>query len=97
METPYDLNEFLKGKKCVVVYYSASWCKPCREMKAGFIAFQKEFNQSVTTLELDIDECEEIVEFNGISSIPTFHVYKNGELEHEVFKVSKLHEIIEHV
>ena len=92
METPYDLNEFLKNKENVVVYYSASWCKPCREMKEKFVKFGDNFINSVSTLELDIDECEEIVEFNDVSKVPTFHVYKNGNITHTENSVDKLYE-----
>uniref|UniRef100_A0A8C6U9P3 Thioredoxin domain-containing protein n=1 Tax=Neogobius melanostomus TaxID=47308 RepID=A0A8C6U9P3_9GOBI len=65
------------GSKLVVVDFTASWCGPCK-MIAPVFEVRNE-NKDVVFLKVDVDEASDVSEKCGISSMPTFQFYKNGE------------------
>uniref|UniRef100_A0A8C6UDP7 Thioredoxin n=1 Tax=Neogobius melanostomus TaxID=47308 RepID=A0A8C6UDP7_9GOBI len=75
-----DFEEELKaaGSKLVVVDFTASWCGPCKMIAPVFEKMADE-NKDVVFLKVDVDEASDVSEKCGISSMPTFQFYKNGE------------------
>uniref|UniRef100_A0A8C6UAS8 Thioredoxin n=1 Tax=Neogobius melanostomus TaxID=47308 RepID=A0A8C6UAS8_9GOBI len=66
------------GSKLVVVDFTASWCGPCKMIAPVFEKMADE-NKDVVFLKVDVDEASDVSEKCGISSMPTFQFYKNGE------------------
>ncbi|XP_062598966.1 uncharacterized protein LOC134260419 [Saccostrea cucullata] len=71
-----------EGKLTVVDFY-ATWCGPCR-MIAPKIEEMEAANPDVNFVKVDVDENSDTAEACGISAMPTFHFYKNGEKLDEV-------------
>ena len=72
-------QEVLQCEKPVLVDFYADWCGPCK-MMAPII---EEIAGEVTDVKvgkLNIDENMEIAQKYGVMSIPTFIVFKNGEV-----------------
>ena len=71
----------LKGKECYILFYfTASWCGPCQKIKPMI----QKLSDGLTTDSLriymvDIDENDDLCEKCGITSVPTFMLFKNKE------------------
>ncbi|XP_012373265.1 thioredoxin domain-containing protein 2 [Octodon degus] len=75
-----DFKEALKeaGEKLVAVDFSATWCGPCRTIRPLFHLLSLKHND-VVFLEVDVDDCEELVKECEVICLPTFHFYQNEE------------------
>ena len=58
--------------------FSASWCRPCKEIKPVFTAIANE-NSKVNFAIIDIDNFSTLTEKYFINSIPTILVFKSGD------------------
>lgn len=72
-----EYTEYLNNNASVVANFSASFCKPCKEI-APFIEELAVNNLNIKFLKIDIEEGSEISDNYNISSIPYFKFYKNG-------------------
>ncbi|XP_054916259.1 thioredoxin-like [Poeciliopsis prolifica] len=83
------LEEFKKilseaGSKLVVVDFIASWCSPCQTIAPLFEKLAEDSaNKDVIFFKVDVDDAKDVRKHCGISSMPTFHFYKNGSKVHE--------------
>ncbi len=59
-----------------VVYYTASWCKPCKDVSPKIDKLADD-NPSISFFKIDIDTLETHVSSMKIKSVPTFIFYKN--------------------
>ncbi len=73
-------SEILNSNVPVLVDFSASWCGPCRHMAPVVDELSDELAGKAKVAKLDVDECNEIARKYGVMSVPTFMVFKNGEV-----------------
>lgn len=85
---PLDFASLVTNTPCVVVKFSATFCKPCKSkpfldnyniLKSKFL----EHNDTIKFLELDIDEFEELIQSKeyydiDVKSVPYFKISYNG-------------------
>lgn len=64
--------------RLVVLYFTATWCGPCRFM-APVYKNLAEKHRNVVFLKVDIDELWDVARHWDISSVPTFSFVKNGK------------------
>lgn len=64
----------------VVVEFSAAWCGPCKAMKPMLEKLSSKYANKVEFCEVCIDEEENLAIEYHISSVPTFLVFKGGEM-----------------
>jgi len=69
----------LKSDKPVLVDFWAEWCGPCR-MVAPTLEEIADENDKVTIAKVDVDQEQELAFRFQVSSIPTFILFKNGEV-----------------
>lgn len=80
-----DLAEFdaLIADKTVIVDFYADWCGPCKMIGPSF-EYMAENPGNLIYIKVDVDEGSEISTKYGITAMPTFKVFKNGEAVDEM-------------
>merc|ERR1711915_76016 len=66
------------GDKVVAIDFTATWCPPCKMIGPKFEEMAKEFT-NVICKKIDVDANSETAQALGISCMPTFKFFKNGE------------------
>jgi len=73
-------NEVLKSNEPVVVDFWAEWCGPCKAMSPVLDEVAKELSGQVKVVKINIDENPNSPTKYGVRGIPTFMVFKAGQL-----------------
>ncbi|KAK9996656.1 hypothetical protein SO802_021342 [Lithocarpus litseifolius] len=77
------LNAASKTARLAILYFTATWCGPCRMISPLYTSLAGKYPK-VVFLKVDIDEAKDVAAHWNISSVPTFFFLKNGK---EVDKV----------
>lgn len=73
-------TEVLKNEKPVLVDFWAEWCAPCRMITPILEEISQEYGDKLEIVKMNIDENPKVPGAAGIVSIPTLHVYQDGEV-----------------
>ena len=67
----------------VVVDFSAPWCAPCEKIAPFFAELAGKYQAACfVKVDVSLDELDEIASAAGVTSMPTFHVYRHGKREY---------------
>merc|ERR1739845_69925 len=89
----YNMPEFLKTKaeyeqaitEMCVIDFTASWCPPCRRIAPKFEEMSKdEAYEGIKFYKIDVDDNSDASAAAGISCMPTFQFYKDGQKADEL-------------
>lgn len=72
-------SEVISSTPVVLVEFYATWCPHCRRMMPVIDQMKELLNGTVDIYTLDIDKNEQLADQEGISSTPTFIIYRNGQ------------------
>ncbi len=75
-------QEVMKSDKPVLVDFFATWCGPC-QMQGPIIDELAEEMTDVKFCKIDIDENPDLAQENGVMTIPTIMIVKNGEITYK--------------
>lgn len=77
METFKDI---VSGDKPVLVDFYATWCGPCKAMAPIVDSLGADLQGEVRILKIDIDKNQAAAAHFRVQSVPTFMIFKNGEI-----------------
>lgn len=77
-------EEVLNSDVPVLVDMFATWCGPCQMMGPVVEEIASKYSKTVKVGKLDIDQDSEIAARYSVMSVPTFLVFKDGEVKGKV-------------
>jgi thioredoxin len=92
-ESDYE-EQVLKADKLVLVDFWATWCGPCRMVAPIVDDISEEFPE-IKVCKVDVDENQGLAMKNQVASIPTFLLYKNGEVVKRIVGAVSKSELIQ--
>ena len=75
-----SFNEIINGDKPVLVDFFATWCGPCRTMAPVIESLGESLQGQARVLKIDIDKNESAANQYQIQSVPTFMIFKKGQI-----------------
>ncbi|CAI0400319.1 unnamed protein product [Linum tenue] len=77
-ELDTKLNAASRASRLAVLYFTATWCGPCRVISPLFTSLAEKYPK-VAFLKADIDEARDVAGRWNISSVPTFFFIRKGK------------------
>lgn len=73
-------SEAINSSNVVLVEFFATWCPHCRKMMPIVEQIKELLENRMPVFQLDIDKNSTLADEQGVKSVPTFLIYKNGEV-----------------
>ena len=77
--TSENFNRERTNNDLLLVDFWAEWCGPCKSMHPIFTRMAKKYKR-VRFARVNVDNAQDIARKYGVQSIPTFIMFKNGEI-----------------
>ena len=77
--TSENFNRERTNNDLLLVDFWAEWCGPCKSMHPIFTRMAKKYKH-VRFARVNVDNAQDIASKYGVQSIPTFIMFKNGEI-----------------
>ncbi len=79
IESEQQFNEIISSGVTFVDFY-ADWCPPCKMMAPVVDKLAEKYHNEITVVKVDVDNTPSIANRFSITGIPTFLVFKDGDL-----------------
>ena len=77
--TSENFNREMANNDLLLVDFWAEWCGPCKSMHPIFTRMAKKYKR-VRFARVNVDNAQDIARKYGVQSIPTFIMFKKGEI-----------------
>ena len=74
-------QEIIKGEKLVLVDFHADWCAPCKIMSPVLKNIKSKLGKDLIILKINIDNNPAVAEKFQVKGVPTFILFRNGEIK----------------
>ena len=75
-----NFQDIVKGETPTLVDFFATWCGPCKAMQPTLDQLKTDMNEKVRILKIDLDKNQAVAEKFKVRGVPTFVLFKNGEI-----------------
>ena len=76
-----SFHEIIHSATPVLVDFHAEWCGPCKAMNPVIKEVAHQLDGKVRIIKVDIDRAEQAAIKYGVNAVPTFLLFKNGEVK----------------
>ena len=83
-------QELIHSERPVLVDFFATWCQPCKVQSSVLNSVKEKVGTAARIVKIDIDQFPQIAAENGVRSVPTLALYKQGQL---LWKGSGVHDV----
>ncbi len=73
-------SDIVKSETPTLVDFYATWCGPCKVMHPILDKLKVDMGDKIRILKIDIDKNQEVAAKFKIRGVPTFMLFKNGEV-----------------
>lgn len=78
IKSPSDLQDKILTADIGIVYFTAPWCAPCRQLAPTLEQLQAA-NPALVIGKVNVDENKELAKAAGLRSVPTLMLVRRGE------------------
>ncbi len=86
--------EVLDFQGTVLVDFFATWCGPCQAMLPVLEELSGSLDPNQKIVKIDIDQAPQLASQYGVMSIPTFKVFRNGEIVNEALGMQNKEDLL---
>ena len=83
-------QELIESERPVLIDFFATWCQPCKVQSSVLNSVKQNVGDTARIVKIDIDQYPQIASENGVRSVPTLAIYKDGKL---LWKESGIHDV----
>ena len=73
-------SDIVKSDTPTLVDFYATWCGPCKMMAPVLEQLKDQMGSKVRVLKIDVDKNQEVADKFKIRGVPTFILFKSGEI-----------------
>ena len=73
-------RELIQSETPTLVDFFATWCGPCKAMQPVLDQLKNDLGDTIRILKIDIDKNQEVASTFKVKGVPTFVLFKKGEI-----------------
>ncbi len=95
MSEKMSFKELVSGETPVLIDFYADWCGPCKAMTPIIKEVASEVGDKARIIKIDVDKNQTISNKLNIRGIPTFMIYKSGEVVWRASGMQSAHQLLQ--
>jgi thioredoxin 1 len=90
-------GDILKSEQLVLVDFWAPWCGPCRSVSPIVDDLATHYQGKLKVAKINVDESSQVAMKYSVTSIPTFILFKGGEVKDRMLGAAPRSEFVKFI